>query len=299
MEKIELGFEQLGELLGADTNTLKETFVVDGKPLDGEQISAKVKELMQAERNRIHTTGAAEGKRNRMAEFEQNIRTKFGYNGTQQGESLIEAIVGGKDSELAKLKALVEANTGKKLDQFTPEEAESFIKNHVFFQQNITDFQTKISDWEKKYNDFESTVKSEKVDNLLQNKVFSTLEGLKPVIQGDDSVQNFQKQAFLNLLKGSNSFVLNEQGTLQVVDKQGNPLKDDKTFKDVSLEDLVKKEATKMFIFQQQDSKGNGGNAGTNGGVNVPKSEEEFNIAISNAKTFQERDAIRAAYGVT
>jgi hypothetical protein len=299
MDKIELQLAQVGELLGVDTTALQQTFVADGKPLEGDAVFAKVKDLMQAERNRIHTEGAAKGKRERMSEFETNIRQKFGYEGTQQGESLIEAIFSSKDSELQQLKALAEANKGKKIEQFTAEEAESFIKNHPFFQTKISEFQTKTTEWEQKYTQFEQQQKAEKIDNLLKDKALSVLDSLNPVIQGDAAVQSYQKQAFLNLLKGSVNFALGENGALQVVDKQGNPLKDDRTFKDISIEDLVKQEAAKMFVFQQQDPKGSGGNGGTAGSVAVPKNQEEFNAAIANAKTVTERQAIRAAYGIT
>jgi hypothetical protein len=299
MEKIELQFAQLGDLLGADTTALQAHFVADGNPLEGEAVFTKVKELMQAERNRIHTEGAAKGKRERMSEFETNIRAKFGYEGTQQGENLIEAILSSKDAELQQYKTAAEGNTGKKLDQFTAEEAESFIKNHPFFQGKINEFSTKANEWEQKYTQFEQTQKADKIDNLLKDKALSVLDSLNPVIQGDAAVQSYQKQAFLNLLKGIASFALSENSTLQVLDKQGNPLKDNRTFKDVSIDDLVKAEAAKMFVFQQQAAKGNGGNSGTGGGAAVPKNDEEFNTAIHNAKTYQEREAIRAAYNVT
>lgn len=204
------------------------------------------KDQITAEHNKGHQKGKGEA----LAALENQLREKFGISATDlKGVELVDAIV----AEQQKSGGVINDET---------------VKKHPAYLQLEKQLQTKeraiTTEWQKKLDAVHGEYKQKEVQGVVRNKALEILDSLNPVLPADATKAAKVKNWFLNDLVTSNHFEVAEDGTILLVDKEGQPLKDEHGYTQ-KFEDVVKDVATnslELTVSQARSSAGNGG--GTN-----------------------------------
>lgn len=146
--------------------------------------------------------------------------------------------------------------------------------------------------YDQKIQDIETSQKQKDVFRTVSDKILSYFDGLNPILSSDAAKASNQR---LDFVKKFSDYSWQEQ-------ENGDPIaiKDGRRLEDghgnvVSLKSLTENVASQFYDFKVQKDKQGPGNR-NEGKVIVPTSEEEYNAAIFNASTQEERDQIEAAY---
>lgn len=198
-------------------------------------------------------------------------------------EEVVEAIVSKATAD----------NKGGKLD-------DEAVKKHPLYLSLERTKTEEVKQLEDKFKDDLAKIETEKareaIFGTVTDKVLTYLDDLKPILPTDGKKAANQRADFAAKFKnyeyqpieGAKDEFLILDGGRRMEDGHGNPL---------TLKTLAENVANDYFEFAKQDDKGNAGNKGKAGAtVTVPKNEEEFNQAIFNAATPEERAAVEAAY---
>ena len=265
---------------------------------DGENITEDtvLSSLLSEDSNRVtalkkatDTTGKfqegyAKAKKEERANYEKEIREKYGIESETTGIELIDEVVTAKVGE---------QGTGKK-----GEVTEDDVKKHPVYQTLETkykkDLKAKDTEWETKLNEVETKYKMETTFETIKLKALSTLDGLKPVLPGIPEVAANQKSWFVNALKDYQFDI--QDGDRVVVMKDGKVVEDGHG-NSIDFSELVKTTASKFFEFQKNNGGGNSGNnnqdtgggAGGNGGgypanIKKPTNLDELSTIMRDGK---------------
>lgn len=273
---------EVATLLESGDNITEETIL--------EQLLSKDTERVTALKKATDTTGKfqegyAKAKKEERANFEKEIKEKFGIESDNTGLELVDTIVSEKSAEAGK---------GKK-----GEVTEDDVKKHPVYQNLESRAKKEIADKAKEFNDkytqLEQKQKRGETFATIKAKAMNLLDGLKPVLPGNTDVANNIKGLFLGALDG---FDYELQGDRAVILKDGKVM-EDKHGNSMELEDLVKTTASKFFEFQKNNGgenpgAGDGGTGGSGGdayptGINKPKNLEELS-KITNDSTIKLAD---------
>lgn len=180
---------------------------------------------------------------------------------------------------------------------------EENVKKHPAFttmeKTKTKEIEKLKTEYEAKLKDVETAQSKAKITKTALEIIGGYFDDLKPVLPADATKAANQRKKFLKEFEnytyepidGSDKdFLIIGPDGKRLEDGHNNPL---------SLKAFTQREAEPVFEFAVQDDKGgpgNGGKAGK-GAVKVPTNEEEYNDAIFNATTAEERAAIADAYG--
>lgn len=195
--------------------------------------------------------GYAKAKKEERANYEKEIREKYGIESETAGIELIDEVITTKVGE---------QGAGKK-----GEITEDDVKKHSVYQtleaKYKKDLKAKETEWQTKLSEVETKYKTETTFKSVETKALAALDGLKPVLPGNPEIAANQKQWFIGALKNY-EFDL-QDGDRIVVMKDGKVL-DDGHGNSLEFNDLVKSTASKFFEFQKNNGGGNAGNSNEN-----------------------------------
>lgn len=158
-----------------------------------------------------------------------------------------------------------------------------------------------VEEWEGKYNGLTTEHKQKETTRTIGGLLRSELNTLNAVLPEDKTKADNIVNLFVNNVLGKYGFESVEGVETPVPTLKGKRV-ENAHGNAVNFNELAKQEAALLFNFQVQDPKGNGGNenGGKGGnGFKVPANENEYNAAIFNAKTIEERAEITTAYEAT
>ena len=196
------------------------------------------------------------------------------------------------------IKTIIESN---KTDGNEGDLTDDKVKTHPLYlaleRSKTEEINNLTTAHEKAIQDLETGYAKEKTMQTVSSDILGLFDELKPVLSQDQTRAQNQRNEFakrfghLDFEKQSDGSWLITQEGKRLEDSHGNPL---------GLKSLVRNEASKIYDFKVQDERQSTGNAGSGSGtgsnVNVPSSEEEYNNAIFEATTAEEREAITKAY---
>lgn len=261
---------------------------------------AKVAKLKgkDGEENENFKQGYNKAKKETLSKFEKDIADEYEFENDAKltGIELVKAIVTTK---------------AKPTTANAKDITEDVIKAHPTYIALEKANAKAIKDSDKKVVDEVNKVRAEFAQKETASKVkdvaLAKLLELKPVLPKDAKLAKNQTELFVNrYLTGdyeqqADGRFLAFTGTgdqrKRVEDEHGHP---------VYLDDQIKTDVASFFEIQKQDDKGsagNGGGAGAGGGggagafqFTLPKNEADYNTAIFNANSPEERAAIKEAY---
>lgn len=246
---------------------------------DAERVTALKGE--KVDKTAIYNTAYADAKKNVLPKEEKKLAEKYGIElGKKKLPELVESIVSGQ-LEAAK----VEVN-------------DDTVKKHPLFlkleRSKATEIEALTSKYEEALKGVETQYKRKEQLTTIKDVGAGYFTGLNPILSSDATKANNQTKRFLKQLEqfdyqedGENHILLDSEGK-RLEDAHGHP---------ITLKQKVQELASAEFDFKVQDNKGGGGNKNKPGsGVNVPSSKEEYNKAIFEAKTVEQRATITAAY---
>lgn len=234
--EINIPLDALAAALGESPDNFLSQFVeqADGedeaKPLTGDALNAKLKAVFDETKSRFLTEGQRTGKRERMNEFERQVRAKYGEQYKQQGESLIDAIVTAKAQEAEQLRKELEAATSKgikasDLKGLSEEEAKAFIANHPFHAQEIQAAQAEIAKREADFEAFKQQIEVEKITGAVQSRALELLDTeYRPKLTGKPEIDKNLREAYLRKMLETAKYKVVD-GKLIALDQHGEPLK--------------------------------------------------------------------------
>lgn len=269
-----------------DTKTvLKENALQDLLAKDTERV--KTLKSNALDKTAIYDEAFNDAKKKVLGKAEKALARKYGIEGDDfKLNSLVEDIVA-KETE------------GLKGDNTITEDT---VKKHPTY---LALERTKVEEIERLTNTHQDEVKKIQADYIktetlgtVKGKVLSFFDGLKPVLSKDSNRAANQRTDFasrfdsFNYERDGDKFLMLDGEGKRMEDAHGNP---------IYLDKFVEAEASKLYDFQVQSPKGGAGNgdgSGGNGGskVTVPTNEDEYYMAIINATSSEEREAITAAY---
>lgn len=265
-------------------SVLKKDALNDLLAKDAERV--KKLKTVATDKTAIYDEAYADAKKKVLAKAEKSLAKKYGIEGENfKLDTLVQDIVT-KQTEGLKGDKLDEDAVKKHptylaLERAKTEEAETLKTQH---EEAVKKIQTEYA-------------RTETLGNV-KGKVLSLFDGLKPVLSKDATRAVNQRTDFADRFgnynyekDGDRYLVLDAEGK-RMEDAHGNP---------VYLDKFVQNEAAKLYDFQVQNPKGSAGNGdgstgGGSGTTNIPKSEDEYNMAILEATTTEERETITAAY---
>lgn len=239
------------------------------------------------DKTKIYDDAYADAKKKILAKAEKALAKKYGIEGEEfKLETLVADIIA-KETEGLK---------GDKLD-------ENAVKKHPVYLALERERNEEV---ERLTNDHTAEVEKIRADYArtevlgdVKGKVLTIFDGLKPVLSKDATRAANQRSDFADRFanysyekQDDGSYLVLDSDNKRIEDGHGNP---------ISLDKLVERDAAKYYDFAVQSPKGGAGNGdgsgnGDGGKVVVPTSEDEYNMAIINASTAEEREAITAAY---
>lgn len=174
------------------------------------------------------------------------------------------------------------------------------VKVHPLFLQlekKLNDEKAAIeAEWKGKFEEVEKQTKRKETFSKVKGKGAEYFDGLNPVLSTDVAKAATLRSEFLDKVEAfdweqsGDDFIQMKDGK-RVEDSHGHP---------VTLKVFVTNEASKRFDFKKQEPKGNAGNKNDGGGgfklEKIPATKEELTTAIFNAKSGEERLALKAAF---
>lgn len=217
------------------------------------------------------------GKKEALTDLEKSMKSKYDITDEKTGLDLVDAIA-------SKLQ-------GAKLD-------DEKVKMHPLYLGLQDTLSKKLEDTKTEY---ETKIKGIETDYVrkdtfakVADRVKSVFDASKPILPADTAKAALIRDEFVKNFEGYDFEVL-ENG--KILPSIGGKRKEDDHGNPIYLDDLVKIEVTRRWDLKAQDDKGGGGNNNNGGGgITVPKTLEEKEKAIYNAKTAEERIAIHDAW---
>lgn len=239
------------------------------------------------DKTQIYDEAYADAKKKVLGKAEKALAKKYGIEGEDFKLDTLVADIVTKQTE------------GLKGDGQLTEDA---VKKHPTY---LALERTRNEELENLKTEYETQVKTiradyEKTETLsdVKSRVLTIFDDLKPILsktavkaakQRSDFAERFANYEYQKKEGEEGYLVLDAKGK-RVEDGHGNP---------ISLDKLVEREASNFYDFMIQDPKGSAGNGsegGGNGKITVPTSEDEYNMAIINATSPEERQSITEAY---
>lgn len=232
-------------------------------------------------RKELADQGYKRAQREIMSEFEKQLKQQYGIDSTAKGMELVAEIV-------------AQAREGA-----LSEEAVKAHPAYMALQASLDEEKDKLSgEYREKLSSLEATYSKKEMQKLIRAKAMELLNELKPSLPTDTGVADRRMQEFLYKME-SLSLVEAEDGSYIVKDAEGKTLTDERGAPK-TLAQVVAETASLYWNLEQQPRKGNAANnntaTGKNTALTIPRSEEEFNRAIFNAATPEQRMQILDAY---
>lgn len=240
--KIPIGIETLSSLTGKDADSLKETFF--GELKEGEEVKIQdgvnpdktVSELVGLKMKADRENQYGRGKKETAQDFEKALKEK-GYSGDLQG---VEALT-------AYLDSLKQSNPKgeAKPNEVTPEFLDGSEIAKQWFESN---FESKVKAMKEENSQKLSEIESKYIELQQKNQysnirewLHKTLNGLKWQDGKDEGLTDGRLDQMMLSLKNSGYQLKARDGEPPLVlDKEGNPAKDNKYFNDIDFESLAK-----------------------------------------------------------
>ncbi len=192
--------------------------------------------------------------------IEKDIKEKYEVDSDLLGIDLVDHVIVSKIEE-AKSSESIEKN---------PE----FLKARADWEKEQ---RQRDKDWQKKLDNMQVEFDRAKVFDHVQSKALSLLAEANPILPADPRKAEQWKQIFVNDLKEGN-YQLHTDGSIIVLDKDNNPLKDAHGY-GKAFNEHAKDVMDKYFEFQKADDRSSPGNQQHAGGggsdFNAPRDEDE------------------------
>jgi hypothetical protein len=219
------------------------------------------------------------GQKEALLELETKLKKKYDVTEDLTGTSLVDSIVGKVQSV--------------KLD-------DEKVKMHPL----VLDLQEKLTrqvdetkrEYEARIEALETGYKRKETFGAVNAKIKEIFDSARPILPTDPSKAAIARDEFTERFKDydyeilENGRILPVSNGKRLEDAHGNP---------IYLDQLVKDQVVRRFDIQQQTDKGGGGNKNDPNpanGFKIPKTFEEYENAIYQAKTSDERIAINQAW---
>lgn len=256
----------LAEVIGMKADDFSALlFGADGTDiLDDKTLLTRISNVVKDERTRYVAEGEKKGKRERMEALEAHTRKKYGTDFRQQGEDLIDAVVGKKENEIVKLLEKLELLNDKKtaFEELPEDKQASFVVNHQLYLKNTQQYKSKIEEHERDFEAFKTEVKTSNIYAMVESMGRKALTEYGPKLPETQGVAEKQIALYLSELKKSN-FTIDEAGKVLIpVDKNGDQLKDE-DYRIVTFKQYAQQVAKGIFEQHPADPKKN---APTNSG---------------------------------
>lgn len=245
-----------------------------------------IKTAAAGNKTEIYDEAYADAKKKVLAKEEKKLAKKYGIEGDDfKLDTLVADIIaketesGGGGKELTEDR-IKKSSTYLALERAKKEELDALKNTH------LEEVKTIRADY----------LRTETVGKVKKS-VLSYFDELNPILSGDPTKANNQRENFATRFTNNYNYELQENGEPLVLDKEGKRVEDGHG-NAKSLKDLVKEDANLYYDFKVQDPKGGAGNKnGDRGGsIDVPKDKDAYTEAMLNAKTADERATIKAAY---
>ena len=221
------------------------------KPLAGEAFTTKLQEVFKSETARFYAEGEKRGKRERMSEFEKNVRAKYGATLNQQGEALIDAVVAAKAGELETLRTELEAMkakpSAKSLKEVDENEAKAFIVNHPFFKTEIEQREAAVKAKEQEFEQFKSEIETRQVLSVVEAEAQNILMAkFRPKLSENPTVAKNAVSDFVRDLMTAAKYKVEDGKGPVALGADGEPVKDE-NFRQLNFEQWVLARAALRF----------------------------------------------------
>jgi hypothetical protein len=243
--------------------------------LDGEQLS----KLYNSDGDLTDLSVVTDADTKRVTKF-QSEKTAQLNRGIKEGAEKIEKSIKEKygESDLIGVE-LVESIVVKQVADATKEGSKD-ISKHPKYVELEASIDKKLKDrdkeWEGKFTLKDAEFKKEKLFDKIKDKSLVNLETRKPILPGDPKKAQVWKETYLNELKAGN-YQESEDGTIIVLDKEGNVMKDSHG-NTITFDEFEKGISDKYFEYPVAEDRSSAGNKQTTnagGGNGDPKTKAE------------------------
>ena len=218
------------------------------------------------------------GQKEVATKLEAKLKEKYGVSSEETGVDLVDLILA---TEIEKVK-------GKGAEDITAHPEYLKLKT-----ESDKLLKAKDREWQKKIDELETDHRKQSMFSKVRDRAFAELDNLRPILPEDAKKAQKWKEKYIEEFK---NFEFQDMDGKLVVLKDNKPLQDDHGY-NVTFEDLVKNTASEMFDFQTAEQRSSAGNQQQQSAkVIVPKNDEEYVRRVSEAKTPEERIAIKESY---
>lgn len=174
------------------------------------------------------------------------------------------------------------------------------VKKHPLYvsleRAKATELKELTDNHKAELDKMQKTQQKASVVSAVTKSAMGYFDSFNPVLSDDKVKATNQRNEFAKkfanydyeLIEGTNDYVILGEGGKRLEDGHGNAL---------TLEAFTRQLAEPIFDFAVQSPKGNSGNSGKAGGaVKAPANEDEYNTAIFNANSAEERAEITTAW---
>lgn len=253
--------------------------------LDEEQLS----KLYNADGDLTDLTVVKEADEKRVAKFNSE-KTQQLNRGIKEGAEKIEKAIKEKyqvESDAIGIE-LVDSVVLKQVEEATKQGSKDISKHPKYIELEAS-IDKRLKDnnkeWEKKLAERETEFNKEKLFDKVKEKALVNLESRKPILPQDPQKAQVWKNTYLNELKAGN-YQQSEDGTIIVLDKEGNAMKDPHG-NPVTFDEFEKSISDKYFeypVAEQRDSSGNKDTKDKNLNVGEPKTKAECLVKLKDPK---------------
>lgn len=274
--------EELASLIYNEDGTIKAEAVETLASRDATRIQA-LKDANKDELTKMHDKGYKKATAESLAKFETELREEYGISDvTLKGKDLVKEI----NSKISK-------------DTTLDEEKVKLHPKFLELERKLTNEYIPKSEYDKltgEYNEYKTSFERRQILQAVTQDAIKVFRSLKPVLSKDPTRATNQENDFLQKLTRVDYEVQNDGNHIIKIDGKrletanGHP---------VSFADFIKSEASKSFDFEVQEQRGNGGNnntGGQGGSVTVPKTKEEYILAVTNENDPAKRVALKNAW---
>ena len=218
------------------------------------------------------------GQKEVATKFETKLKEKYGVSSDETGIDLVDLIL---TTEVEKVK-------GKGAEDITAHPEYLKLKS-----ESDKLLKAKDKEWQKKIEELETDHRKQTMFLKVKDRAFAELDNLRPILPEDAKKAQRWKEKYIEEFK---NFEFTEQDGVFVVLKDGKPLQDSHGY-NKSFADLVKDTASEFFDFQTAEQRSSSANQQVQSSAfAVPKNDEEYVRRVSEAKTPEERIAIKESY---
>jgi hypothetical protein len=256
--------------------------------LDGEKLS----KLYNADGDLTDLSVVTDADTKRVSKFNTEKQSQLD-RGIREGAEKIEKAIKEKygESDLIGVE-LVESIVVKQVADATKEGSKD-ISKHPKYVELEAGIDKKLKDrdkeWQGKLDLKEVEFKREKLFEKIKDKSLVSLETRKPILPTDPKKAQVWKETYLNELKAGN-YQESEDGTIIVLDKDGNVMKDSHG-NTITFDEFEKGISDKYFeypVSTQRSSTGNQSTTNTGTGNGEPKTKAEALEKLKDPKITRE-----------